>query len=37
VDAPYLSDLVDAFDGNVETLNGLLFTYLDYAGVGEKA
>jgi SAM-dependent methyltransferase len=37
VDAPYLSDLVEAFDGNVETLNGLLFTYLDYAGVGEKA
>ncbi|RPJ53425.1 MAG: class I SAM-dependent methyltransferase, partial [Acidobacteria bacterium] len=37
VDAPYLSDLVAAFDGNVETLNGLLFTYLDYAGAGEKA
>jgi len=35
VDAPYLSDLVEAFDGNVERLNGL-FTYLDYAGIGER-
>ena len=36
-DAPYLADLVDAFNGNVEKVNELLFTYLDYAAVGEKA
>jgi len=36
VDAPYLAEFAEAFDGNVETLNGLLFTYLDYAGIGEK-
>ena len=36
VDAPYLADLLHVFDGNVETLNGLMFTHLDYAGIGEK-
>lgn len=29
--------LQDIFNGNVERLNGLLFTYLDYAAIGEKA
>lgn len=29
--------LQDIFNGNVERLNGFLFTYLDYAAIGEKA
>jgi SAM-dependent methyltransferase len=31
-----LSELAEAFNGNVEKLNSRIFTYLDYAVVGEK-
>ncbi|HSK09752.1 MAG TPA: methyltransferase domain-containing protein, partial [Vicinamibacterales bacterium] len=34
--APDLADLVEAFNGNVEKLNALIFTHLDYAGIGQK-
>ncbi len=34
--APALTGLVEAFNGNVARLNALLFTYLDYAAIGEK-
>jgi SAM-dependent methyltransferase len=35
--APALSDLMEAFNGNVEKLNARIFTYLDYAVIGDKA
>ena len=31
---PAFADVVDEFNGNVEKLNELLFTYLDYAAIG---
>ena len=34
---PGVRDLVEAFNGNVQKLNNRLFTFLDYAIVGEKA
>ena len=34
---PAFSDLAEAFNGNVEKLNARIFTYLDYAVVGDKA
>ncbi len=34
---PALVDLAEAFNGNVEKLNARMFTYLDYAVVGDKA
>jgi hypothetical protein len=30
------TDFADTFNGNVDRLNGLLFTYLDYAAIGER-
>jgi O-antigen chain-terminating methyltransferase len=33
---PDLSDLAEAFNANVEKLNARMFTYLDYAIVGDK-
>jgi O-antigen chain-terminating methyltransferase len=33
---PALSDLVEAFNGNVEKLNSRIFTFLDYAIVAER-
>ena len=33
---PLSSELVAAFNGNVEKLNGLLFSYMDYAAIGER-
>jgi SAM-dependent methyltransferase len=35
--APALADLAEAFNANVEKLNARLFTYLDYAVIGDKA
>jgi O-antigen chain-terminating methyltransferase len=35
-DPPVVADVVETFNGNVERLNGLLFTYLDYAAIGER-
>ena len=35
--APALADLAEAFNANVEKLNARMFTYLDYAIVGDKA
>jgi O-antigen chain-terminating methyltransferase len=35
--APALADLADTFNANVEKLNARMFTYLDYAVIGEKA
>ena len=35
--APALSDLAEAFNANVEKLNSRIFTYLDYAVIGDKA
>jgi SAM-dependent methyltransferase len=35
-DAPRLADLIEAFNKNVDLLNGLLFTYQDYAAIGER-
>jgi len=35
--APALADLAEAFNANVEKLNARMFTYLDYAVVGDKA
>ena len=32
-----LSDLAEAFNANVEKLNSRMFTYLDYAVIGDKA
>jgi O-antigen chain-terminating methyltransferase len=34
--APMLADLAEAFNANVEKLNGRMFTYLDYAVIGDK-
>ncbi len=34
---PALADLAEAFNANVEKLNARMFTYLDYAVIGEKA
>jgi SAM-dependent methyltransferase len=36
-DTPVIADFVATFNSNVERLNGLLFTYLDYAAIGERA
>lgn len=36
-EGPAAATVVEQFNRNVETLNGLLFTYLDYAAVGEAA
>jgi SAM-dependent methyltransferase len=33
---PGLQDLVDAFNANVATLNGRMFTFRDYAAIGRK-
>ena len=35
--APALADLAEAFNANVEKLNARMFTYLDYAVIGDKA
>jgi SAM-dependent methyltransferase len=35
--APAFSDLAEAFNANVEKLNARIFTYLDYAVIGDKA
>ena len=35
--APVFSDLAEAFNANVEKLNSRIFTYLDYAVIGDKA
>ena len=32
-----LAGAVETFNGNVDTLNNLLFTHLDYAAIGERA
>ena len=32
-----LADMVEAFNGNVEKLNSRMFTFMDYAVVGEKS
>ena len=34
---PALGDLTEAFNANVEKLNARMFTYLDYAVIGDKA
>jgi SAM-dependent methyltransferase len=34
--SPALGDMGEAFNENVQKLNALLFTYLDYAAIGEK-
>jgi SAM-dependent methyltransferase len=34
---PALADLVDTLNANVEKINQLLFTYLDYAAIGKRA
>jgi O-antigen chain-terminating methyltransferase len=34
--APELNHLAETFNENVSKINGLLFTYLDYAAIGEK-
>ena len=31
-----MSDLAEAFNGNVEKLNSRMFTYLDYAVIAER-
>ncbi len=36
-DTPVVADFVATFNSNVQRLNGLLFTYLDYAAIGERA
>jgi O-antigen chain-terminating methyltransferase len=35
--AATLSDLAEAFNANVEKLNARMFTFLDYAVIGDKA
>jgi O-antigen chain-terminating methyltransferase len=35
-DLPLLRDMADTVNQNVEKLNRLLFTYLDYAAIGER-
>ena len=37
VSALPLADLAEAFNANVEKLNARMFTYLDYAVIGDKA
>jgi hypothetical protein len=37
VASPALGDLVETLNANVEKINRLLFTYLDYAAVGIRA
>jgi len=34
---PLQADLADTVNGNTERLNALLFTYMDYAAIGERA
>ena len=34
--AVFVSDLAEAFNGNVEKLNARMFTYLDYAVIAER-
>jgi SAM-dependent methyltransferase len=34
---PLHADLADTVNGNTERLNALLFTYMDYAAIGERA
>jgi SAM-dependent methyltransferase len=34
---PAIADLAEAFNANVEKLNSRMFTYLDYAVIGDKA
>jgi SAM-dependent methyltransferase len=34
--SPELQDLVSAFNANVEKVNGLLFTFTDYAAIGDR-
>ena len=34
---PMQADLADTVNGNTERLNALLFTYMDYAAIGERA
>jgi SAM-dependent methyltransferase len=36
-DTPVVADFVATFNSNVQRLNGLLFTYLDYAAIGQRA
>jgi hypothetical protein len=37
VDAPpEFADAIEAFNGNVDKLNARIFTFLDYAVVGDK-
>ncbi|HWB17723.1 MAG TPA: class I SAM-dependent methyltransferase [Vicinamibacterales bacterium] len=33
---PLLADLIDTFNENVATLNGRMFTYMDYAAIGRR-
>ena len=33
---PQQADLADTVNGNTERLNALLFTYMDYAAIGER-
>ena len=33
---PLQADLADTVNGNTERLNALLFTYMDYAAIGER-
>lgn len=33
---PVQADLTDTVNGNIERLNALLFTYMDYAAIGER-
>jgi O-antigen chain-terminating methyltransferase len=35
-DAPRLADAIETFNANVDLLNGFLFTYQDYAAIGER-
>ena len=35
--AAAIADLAEAFNANVEKLNSRMFTYLDYAVIGDKA
>ena len=37
VSDPLQADLADTVNGNTERLNALLFTYMDYAAIGERA
>jgi SAM-dependent methyltransferase len=35
-DAPRLADLIETFNANVDLLNGFVFTYQDYAAIGDR-